>query len=335
QERLWFLWNLNPDDAGYNIAGAVRLTGNLDVSALRRALTGLVQRHEVLRTVYMEDGDGACQVIHDDPTFGWHEVDLANSPSSEQELLAEGARAPFDLRNGPVFRILLIQIRPDQHVLQFVMHHIASDGWSMTILVRDFCELYAAETEQRPANLTPLTIQYADYALWQREWLDDQALTDQLAYWQDRLGGEQPVTTLPLDRPRRAPRDHRGGSVGIRLEEKTVTRLRQLSRHHGATLFMTLLAGFDLLLHRYGGDEDIRIGVPVAGRNRVETEGLVGFFVNTLVLRADLTGSMTVGDLINQVRDRMLEAQSHQDLPFERLVAALQPVRDQSISPLF
>ncbi|KXV61937.1 hypothetical protein AD948_00135, partial [Acetobacter senegalensis] len=331
----WFLWNLLPDDAGYNITGAVRLRGALDIDALKTALSGLVQRHEVLRTTYDQNADGPFQIIHDEPVYGWRVVDLTTNGQSEEDLLSEGARAPFDLRNGPVFRVLLIRVSDHEHVLQFGMHHIASDGWSMPILVNDFCTLYAAAVEGREAALPPLDIQYADYALWQREWLDDAALEDQLAYWKDRLGGEQPVTTLPLDRPRRAPRDRRGGTFGVQIDAEIVEGLRRLSRKHGATLFMTLLAAFDLLLHRYGGDEDIRIGVPVAGRVRVETEGLVGFFVNTLVLRADLSGTMPVGSLIDQVRDRMLEAQSNQDLPFERLVAALQPVRDQSVSPLF
>ncbi|MCG4262570.1 non-ribosomal peptide synthetase, partial [Acetobacter senegalensis] len=333
--RLWFLWNLIPDDAGYNITGAVRLKGDLDIAALRQALSGLVQRHEVLRTTFDQDAEGPFQTIHDEPVYGWREVDLVACDESAEDLLAEGARSPFDLRHGPVFRTLLIRVSEQEHILQFGMHHIASDGWSMGILVRDFCEFYAAAVDGRAPDLAPLTIQYADYALWQREWLDDAALEGQLAYWQDRLGGEQPVTTLPLDRPRRAPRNRRGGSVGVHVSSETVEGLRRLSRKHGATLFMTLLAAFDLLLYRYGGDEDIRIGVPVAGRNRVETEGLVGFFVNTLVLKADVTGTMPVGALIDQVRDRLLEAQTHQDLPFERLVAALQPVRDQSISPLF
>ncbi|MFE8872653.1 condensation domain-containing protein, partial [Acetobacter persici] len=334
QERLWFLWNLLPDDAGYNMTGAVRLKGDLDVGALRNAIEGLSRRHEILRTTFGTDGTQAWQKVHESPLYGWEEAE-AQTEDSLIALLSAAAKSPFDLVHGPLLRINLIRTAPDEHVMQFGMHHIISDGWSMEILVREFTEFYTASVEGREAQLAPLPVQYADFALWQREWLDDAALESQLDYWRGQLQGEQPVTTLPLDRPRTEKRSRQAGHVSVSLSEDTTEGLRALSLRHGTTLSTTLLAALYVLLHRYGGDEDIRIGVPVAGRQRAEIEGLVGFFVNTLVVRAELSGQMDVGTLIDQVRERMLEAQTHQDVPFEKLVSALQPERSLSHSPLF
>ncbi|MHC1548042.1 condensation domain-containing protein [Phyllobacterium sp. K27] len=341
QERLWFLWRLEPDSPAYNIVGAVRLDGILNVPALRTAVTGLVRRHESLRTRF-EDVDGtAWQVIEPEPVFGWTEHDLAaiTDHQAREAALREGldraAQTPFDLEQGPLLRIELFHLGEQEHVLHFAMHHIVSDGWSIDILVREFSAFYEAALDGRQPDLPELPIQYADYALWQREWLDDEALKGQLDYWKNRLGDEHPVLQLPVTGKPKGPRSNKGGRVTCEIPADVADRLRKLSREHGATLFMTLLAAFDVLLYRYCNESDIRVGVPVAGRQRVETEGLIGFFVNTLVIRSDVRGDMTFGDLLDQVRDRVLEAQANQDLPFAKLVEALQPERVLGQTPLF
>ncbi|MCW8061226.1 amino acid adenylation domain-containing protein, partial [Agrobacterium tumefaciens] len=343
QERLWFLWRLEPDSPAYNIVGAVRLDGALNVGALREAVTGLVRRHESLRTRF-EDVDGtAWQVIEPEPAFGWTEHDLAVIADHQareaalREALDRAAQTPFDLEKGPVLRIELFHLGEQEHVLHFAMHHIVSDGWSIDILVREFAAFYEAALESRQPDLPELPIQYADYALWQREWLDDEALKGQLDYWKNRLGDEHPVLQLPTKSAgaQLSPEIRHGGSKELVLDPETVTALRQASAERQVALFPFLLAAFDVLLYRYCNESDIRVGVPVAGRQRVETEGLIGFFVNTLVIRSDVRGDMTFGELLDQVRDRVLEAQANQDLPFAKLVEALQPERVLGQTPLF
>ena len=340
QERLWFLWCLEPESSAYNIAGATRLHGCLDQDALRIALTGVVSRHEALRTRFEDVGGVPTQVVGDEPVYTWNDHDLSAIMGAEREikldaLLRENELAPFDLEQGPLLRAGLVKLEHTEYVLMLAMHHIVSDAWSMDILLREFGELYAAAAERRAAHLPALEIQYRDYARWQREWLDDDALEGQLTYWRNRLGNEHPTLALPTARMRKGARSGAGGRVERVVSVPVTERLKTLSRELNATLFMTLLAAWQLLLHRYSGQSEIRVGVPVAGRQRIETEALVGFFVNTLVLRADLHGSMSVADLIGQARERMIEAQANQDVAFSRLVDLLQPERSLTTTPLF
>ncbi|MEZ2133179.1 condensation domain-containing protein, partial [Sinorhizobium sp. CB9] len=306
----------------------------------RSAAAAVVARHESLRTRFAETDGVACQVVGEMADFGWTTSDLAGLEEKDrqealQRMLATGTGTPFDLVNGPLLRLGLIRLADEEHVLQVAMHHIVSDAWSMPILMKEFAAFYNGARRGEAVELPALAIQYGDYALWQRAWLDEEVVAGQVAYWRGRLGAEHPVLQLPVDRPRTGGRDTAGGLVELAVPADLSKKLGHLSQAHGATLFMTLLSAFQLLLYRYSGQSQIRVGVPVAGRNRLETQDLIGFFVNTLVLRGDLAGSMTVAELIEQARIRTLEAQVHQDLPFARLVEELQPVRDLSSSPLF
>ncbi|WPO00380.1 non-ribosomal peptide synthetase [Pseudomonas sp. MUP55] len=333
QERQWFLWQLDPGSATYHIPGALRLHGRLDLAALQRSFDSLLARHESLRTQLVEEGEQVYQVV-----LPQARVQIQQAQVDEAQLLArveaEVAR-PFDLHQAPLLRVTLLQLAEDEHVLVMVQHHIVSDGWSMQVMVEELVQLYAAYSQGQDLQLPQLPIQYADYALWQRGWMEAGERARQLAYWQALLGGEQPVLELPLDRPRPAQQSHRGASLQVQLPPERVAGLKRLAQQEGVTLFMLLLASFQTLLYRYSGQSDIRIGVPIANRNRVETERLIGFFVNTQVLKADLDGQMSFVELVQQTRQRSLEAQAHQDLPFEQLVVALQPERSLSHNPLF
>ncbi len=336
QERLWFLWRLDPSSAAYNVAGAIRLEGMLDVDALKAALRGLVERHESLRTRFGESDGIAWQEIEADPRYGWIEHDLRSAPASALDAcLRDCAAAPFDLEQGPLLRLVLARQAADVHVLGLTMHHIVSDGWSASVLVRELVALYDAARHGGAAALPALPIQYADYALWQRQRLDSGVYAAQLDYWRGRLGDEHPVLELPADRVRTGARSAAGGRVMRQLPAEVTARLKQLSQAQGATLFMTLLAAYDVLLYRYSGQADLRVGVPVANRDRLETEGLIGFLVNTLVIRTELSGAHSFKTLLAQVRSRMIEAHDNQDIPFEKLVAELQPERDVRHTPLF
>ncbi|UII73719.1 non-ribosomal peptide synthase/polyketide synthase [Pseudomonas sp. HN11] len=333
QERQWFLWQLDPDSATYHIPGALRLHGRLDLAALQRSFDSLLARHESLRTCLVQDGERLLQNVVPEARIEIHQAGV-----DEQQLMAhveaEVAR-PFDLQAGPLLRVTLLQLAEDEHVLVMVQHHIVSDGWSMQVMVEELVQFYAAHSQGQAVQLPGLPIQYADYALWQRSWMEAGERARQLAYWQDLLGGEQPVLELPIDHPRPAQQSHRGASLQVHLPAELVAGIKRLAQQEGVTLFMLLLASFQTLLFRYSGQSDIRIGVPNANRNRVETERLIGFFVNTQVLKADLDGQMTFADLLQQAKRRSLEAQAHQDLPFEQLVVALQPERSLSHNPLF
>ncbi len=333
QERLFYLWRLSPMDGGYVISGAVRLSGSLDVGVLRSALGAVVSRHESLRTRFIERDGVAQQVVDGDAAPGWSEAALDEAALAGW--MAREASAPFDLERGPVFRAALARLGAQEHVLLLSMHHIVSDGWSIGVLLREVSACYAAGLRGEAPALPALPVQYGDYAVWQREWWDEAALAPQLAYWRDRLGDEHPVLELPLDRPRRAAREAAGGRVTRQLSASLTRELHGLAQRHGATLFMVLLAGLQAVLHRYSGQADQRIGVPVANRRRLETEGLIGFFVNTLVIRAELSGRMGFETLLGQMRARVLEAQAHQDLPFGRLVEGLRLPRSLSHTPLF
>ena len=333
QERQWFLWQLDPDSAAYHIPSALRLKGALDVSALQRSFEALVARHESLRTHVQVQPEGARQVIRTDAALPIR-LGEVNEADLQAQVEAEIAR-PFDLQEGPLLRVTLLRLAEDDHVLVLVQHHIVSDGWSMQVMVDELVQLYAAFSQGRTPDLPDMPIQYADYAVWQRTWMEAGEKARQLDYWRDLLGGEQPVLELPFDHQRPAHQSHRGARLDVALPTTLAAELKALAQAQGVTLFMLLLASFQTLLHRYSGQQDIRVGVPIANRNRVETERLIGFFVNTQVLKADIDGQTTVAQLLAQVKQRALEAQAHQDLPFEQLVEALQPERSLSLNPLF
>ncbi len=333
QERQWFLWQLDPTSAAYHVPSALRLKGVLDTSALQRALDTLVARHESLRTCFLQGAERTLQVISPRVRI---ELVLADTDEASLKAQVEARIAqPFDLRQGPLMRASLLRLAEDEHVLVLVQHHIISDGWSMQVMVDELVQLYAAYSQGQDLQLPAMPIQYADFALWQREWMAAGERDRQLDYWRELLGGEQPVLELPFDQQRPAMPTHRGARLNITLPPSLVDNIKGLAQREGVTVFMVLLASYQALLHRYSGQQDIRVGVPIANRNRVETERLIGFFVNTQVLKAEIDGHTTVRRLLTQVKQRALEAQAHQDLPFEQLVEALQPERSLSLSPLF
>ncbi|WP_339413594.1 amino acid adenylation domain-containing protein [Pseudomonas sp. EA_35y_Pfl2_R5] len=339
QQRLWFLMQLEPDSAAYNMPAALRLRGELDLGALQRSFACLVQRHETLRTSFHQAEGEAEQIVHAALPLAIGETDLAGLPTVEREkqlrqMIDAEANAPFDLSEGPL-RLHLIRLAADEHALLLTAHHIVADAWSLGVLTRELAACYGAFAQGREPVLAALPIQYADYALWQRNCLAGAALEPELAYWTAQLGGEQPVLELPSDRPRPKQASGRGGRHTRRLDAELSAGLNRLARERGTTLFSVLLAAFDLLLYRLSGQTDLRVGVPVANRTRLETEGLIGCFINTLVLRAELDGQQPFITLLDQVKATSLAAQAQQELPFERLVEALQPERDLSHPPLF
>ncbi|MBK4998716.1 amino acid adenylation domain-containing protein [Pseudomonas sp. S31] len=333
QQRQWILWQLDPASAGYNLPVALRLVGALDVQALQRSFAALIARHETLRTRFEQVDDQPVQVIEAPSDFSL--VPEPVEPAQVQAWIDTEAARPFDLETGPLLRARLLRLGADEHVLTLTLHHIVSDGWSTPILVRELVALYEGACQGREASLPALPIQYADYAQWQRQWMEAGEQARQLAYWTEQLGDEQPVLELPLDRLRPARSSFRGARLQVPLSPALSQALQGLARERGVTLFMLLLASFQTLLHRYSGQRDIRVGVPIANRNRVETEGLIGFFVNTQVLRAQFDVGLGFDQLLTQVRQAALGAQAHQDLPFEQLVEALQPERSVSHNPLF
>ncbi len=341
QQRLWFLDQLEPNSSLYNIPRAVRLAGRLNVTALERSLDEIVRRHEALRTIFAYADGSPVQVIAPAPvtTAALPLVDLSELPKSEREaqtqrLATEEAQCPFDLSQGPLMRAKLLRLDDEEHVLLLTMHHIVSDGWSMEVFWRELAALYDAFANGQPSPLPELPVQYVDYAIWQRRWLAGEVLDEQLSYWKRQLA-DLPALQLPTDRPRPAVQTHRGARQELVLPKLLTEALKELSRREGVTLFMTLLAAFQVLLSRYSGQEDIAVGSPIAGRNRAEIEGLIGFFANTLVVRTDLSGDPTFKELLRRVREVALEAYDHQDVPFEKLVEELQPQRDTSRTPLF
>ncbi|HEU4880944.1 MAG TPA: FkbM family methyltransferase, partial [Longimicrobium sp.] len=340
QERLWFIDRMEPGSTAYNIPAAWRLGGALDVAALERSLGEIVRRHEALRTVFAEAGGSPVQVIAPFGGFALPVEDLsdlgdADREAAVRERVGEEARRAFDLSAGPLFRAALLRLDAEEHVLLLSMHHIVSDGWSMGVLFRELSALYEAHREGRESPLPELRVQYADYAVWQREQLEGEVLDRQLAYWKERLGGAPELLELPTDHPRPPVQTYRGASVPLELSVELLERLQALARSEGATLYMTLLGAFQVLLGRYAGSEDIVVGSPIAGRTRGEVEELIGFFVNTLVLRTDLGGDPSFREVLGRVREATLAAYEHQEVPFEKLVAELQPERSLSHSPLF
>ncbi len=332
QERLWYLHRVQPESPAYNIPLALRAEGPLDPSRLAWALSEVARRHEVLRTVFAERGGGPVQVVLPPAGVPLPAVNLGALPAARREaearrIAAEEAARPFDLEAGPLLRCLLVELAPRHRVVLLDFHHVVTDGWSLGVLVREVKALYGGET------LPGLPVQYADFAVWQRRWLSGDVLERQLAYWRERLTGASALD-LPTDRPR-PPRGFAGAFERFSLGTERTGGLAALSRRHGATLFMTLLAAFQALLGRYTGQDDVVVGSPIANRNHAETEGLIGFFVNSLVLRGDLSGDPEFSVLLDRTRRRALEAYGHQDLPFDRLVEELRPERRLSQNPLF
>ncbi|HEX2079919.1 MAG TPA: amino acid adenylation domain-containing protein, partial [Longimicrobium sp.] len=334
QQRLWFLEQLEPGGSAYNVPVALRLRGALDVPALERAVEEIVRRHEVLRTTFAQAGGEPVQVIAPAGPLPLPVEPVAD----EDEMLRrarEEARRPFDLARGPLFRPLLFRLAGDDHLLLLNLHHAVSDGWSMAVLYGELSALYGAFRQGLPSPLPELPIQYADYALWQREHLAAGEMDRQLAWWKERLAGAPAVLELPLDRPRAVGQDDAGASEHLALPPEVSEALAALARREGATMFMVLLAAWQTLLARCSGQDDVVVGSPIAGRTRTETERLIGFFVNTLALRTDLSGDPPFRRLLHAVRETTLEAYAHQDLPFERLVEEVAPERSLTHSPVF
>jgi amino acid adenylation domain-containing protein len=340
QQRLWFIDQLEPGNTVYNVPVAVSLKGSVNVTAFQQSLDELIRRHESLRTRFATVNGQPVQVIEAGAAINLSVLDYSELNEDEQQQqvrqhTAHETATAFDLSHGPLLRAKLLRLSADEHVLLMTMHHIVSDGWSMGILIREVAALYEAFSRGEASPLPELAIQYADFAVWQREWLEGEVLEKQLGYWREQLGGAPPVLELPTDKGRPAVQSFKGAVHGFELGEELRRGLEALSRREGATLFMTLLAAFQSLLHRYTNQDDIVVGADVANRNRAETEGLIGFFVNMLVLRTDLSGDPSFRELIGRVRETALGAYAHQDVPFEKLVEELQPERDMSRSPLF
>ncbi len=337
QERLWFIDQLE-GSVQYHIPTVLRMKGKLNKGALEYALQTIVSRHEVLRTVIREAEDGdAYQYIRE--PHGWEFSIVDGSGYKEdalglQQYIERIIKVPFDLSNDYMLRAALIGLDHDEHVLVITLHHIASVAWSKSVLVKEVVELYSSYEEDRPLQLAPLEIQYADYAIWQRQYLDEDVLEKKIGYWKEKLEGVTPLQ-LPTDHARPLVQSTKGAIASFRIDKEISSKLQLLSQQHGATLFMTLLAAIKVLLYRYSGQQDICIGTPVAGRQQKDVEGLIGFFINTLALRSDIKGAASFTELLQQVRATTLEAYTNQDVPFEKVVNAIVKERDMSRNPLF
>ena len=340
QQRLWFLNQLDPNSPYYNIPMALRLSGELDVEALEKALNEIIRRHEVLRTVYVLEGDKPVQIISSELRIGLPVQDLTHVSTELQEAAVrqealDSGRHVFNLQTGPVIRASLLKLGQQDHVLLLNTHHIANDGWSIWQFGNELAPLYEAFRDHQPSPLSDLPVQYGDFAAWQQSWLQGENLSRQLDYWTRQLAGAPETLELPTDFRRPSVLSLKGTTEKAVFPRELVDRLNDLSRQHGVTLFMTLLAAYQTLLYRYTHQEDIVVGSPIASRNRTEIEDLIGFFVNTLVMRTDLSGNPTFVELLERVRATALGAYSNQDLPFEKLVEALQPERELGRIPLF
>ena len=340
QQRLWLLDRLDPGSPLYNVPRAIRLAGDLNVDVLVRALTEIVRRHEALRTTFPIIDEQPVQLVAEPQPVKLRRFDFGNLQTENQEeeaakWMRQEVLRPFNLEAEWPFRTALLRLKEDDHLLMVVVHHIASDGWSSGILVRELSILYEAFLDGKPSPLSELSLQYVDFACWQRQWLQGEVLDRQLGYWKKQLGGEIPHLELPTDRPRGARRSFQGAALSFRLSQELTADLYRLSRQEGTTLFMTLLAAFQALLYRYTGQQELLVGTVIANRNRVEIEGLIGFFVNTLVMKGDLRDEPTFRELLRRVRASAIDAYDHQDLPFEKLVEELQPERTLNQNPLF
>ncbi|HEY0366803.1 MAG TPA: amino acid adenylation domain-containing protein, partial [Pyrinomonadaceae bacterium] len=339
QERLWFLTQLEPENPSYNLPFALRLTGNLDLAALEKSIDAIIARHETLRTKFVAVDGEPFQIVSVKATAAFEVLDLSTFPEDKAELelkrlMTTVAERPFDLARDYPIRASLLKLAAADHVLLVTMHHIISDAWSVSIFTRELSSFYKAFTTEGVAEPPELPIQYSDFAKWQRNWLRGDALKEQVAYWVSQLTGAAKLN-LPTDHVRPKLRTHRGGHLSFTLPAGLTDKLKKLSNAEGATLFMTLLAAFNVLLFRYTGEQDIVVGSPLAGRNRIETEPLIGFFVNSLALRTNLSGDPTFRELIGRVKEVAVSAYAHQDLPFEKLVEELNPARDVSQTPVF
>ncbi len=339
QQRLWFLDQLQPNSALYNIPMVLHFRGNLNQKALEQSLREICDRHEVLRTNFVTIDGQPTQIIQTTretiSVVYLQDLPIHEQEEKTQQLKQKQATQPFNLAKESLIRITLVVLSETEHLLLVCMHHIISDGWSIEVFIHELTSLYNAYTQNHPANLAPLPIQYADFAVWQKQWLQGDVLQSQLNYWQNQLTAAPPLLSLPTDHPRPAVQSFVGTQQEFSLSPKLSQALNELSRQQGVTLFMTLLAAFDALLYRYTGSSDILVGTPIANRNRGEIEGLIGFFVNTLVMRTDLSDNPSFSQLLTRVREVTMDAYAHQDLPFEMLVEALQPERDLSHTPLF
>ncbi|RMQ48823.1 Pyoverdine sidechain peptide synthetase I, epsilon-Lys module [Pseudomonas cichorii] len=340
QQRMWFLWLLDPESSAYNLPMSVCLNGALDLAVLERAFSALVARHESLRTTFGQEGDRAFQRVAEPAPVRIELLDLSTLPLEQRwvrahQEMARQAGQSFDLQQGPLFSIRLLRLDERQHVLLLNLHHMITDGWSMNVLIDEWLRGYDALVADRPLQLNPLAVQYRDYALWQRSWLEAGEQERQLDYWRTHLGDEHPLLELPTDRPHPALPSHQGARLEISLDNALLRDLKALAQRQGVTLFVVLLASFKSLLHRYSGQTDIRVGGLIANRTRSETEGLIGCFINTQVLRSEVTARTRFVDLLQSVRQAAMGAQSHQELPFDAVIDALQPERSQSHNPLF
>ena len=340
QQRLWFLDQIAAGTTTYNLARALRLTGSLAHTALARALQSVISRHESLRTIFISIDGEVRQVVLSALKFDLPMSDLSELPAVQREQVAlriagEEASKPFDLSAGPLLRARLLRLGSDDHIFVFVIHHIITDGWSMNLLFHEMGELYASFVAGRLPRLPELTLQYSDYSRWQRALATDEFLAGQLDYWKTKLQGAETVLQLPTDHSRPAVHSGRGKSIHFELSHETNKSLEALAQSENATLFMALVAVFQVLLGRYTLQDNILVGTPTAGRNDVELENLIGFFVNTLILRADPDSDDSFRHHLRQVRANTLEALAHQDMPFEKLVEALEPDRSLNRNPLF
>ncbi|RLD14271.1 non-ribosomal peptide synthetase, partial [candidate division KSB1 bacterium] len=340
QQRLWFLDQLAPDNATYNIPTALKINGNFNLPVFEKTLNFLVQRHETLRTTFANKNGTPIQIIKDSMRIQPKVVDLTHLAKDQREqealhLATEDAMEPFDLEIGPLFRVKVLKLADDQHVILFNMHHIISDGWSVSVLIREFAQVYESFLKETPPQLPELPIQYADFAVWQREWLSGDVLQEQIDFWKSTIGLNPEPLNLPTDFPRPAVQTFNGASLDKLYPKSLLDRLKQFSNENGATLFMTLLAAFEALLYRYTGQENILVGSPIANRTQTELENLIGFFVNNLVLKGEFEDDPDFLTLLHRIRKNTLQAYAHQDLPFENLVEILQPERDMSHAPIF
>ncbi|MBE9054229.1 non-ribosomal peptide synthetase, partial [Nostocales cyanobacterium LEGE 11386] len=340
QQRLWFLDQLHSDSSIYNIPTAVNLSGSLNIAALKQSFNEIVQRHEALRTSFKTVDGQPIQVITPTLNLSIPIIDLSECSLLEQEkeirrLAKQEVEQPFDLTQCPLLRVTLVQLHAQEYIVLLTMHHIVSDAWSMGILVEELAALYPAFCTGKPLPLAELPIQYADFAVWQRQWLQKDVLQTQLDYWKQQLGSTSPQLAWPKSSLRADVTSNQGAKQSFAFSQEISEAIHLLSREKGVTLFMTLLAAFQVLLHCFTGTQDIRVGSPIANRNRVEIEKLIGFFVNTLVLRIDLSGNPSFSELLVRSRRVTLEAYAHQDLPFEKLVEELQPQRNLNHNPLY
>ncbi|MDQ0702716.1 amino acid adenylation domain-containing protein/non-ribosomal peptide synthase protein (TIGR01720 family) [Pseudomonas sp. W3I7] len=340
QQRMWFLWQMEPDSPAYNVGGMARLRGVLDVGRFEAALQALIMRHETLRTTFPSIDGVAYQKVaaQTGMRMDWQDFSALNETERQQRLqdfADQEAHTPFNLETGPLLRACVVKAGEQEHYFVLTLHHIVTEGWAMDIFARELGALYEAFIDERDSPLAPLAVQYLDYSVWQRQWLEAGERQRQLDYWTAQLGHEHPLLELPADRPRPPVQSHQGELYRFDLSDDLAARVRAFNAEHGLTLFMTMTATLAVLLYRYSGQTDLRIGAPVANRIRPESEGLIGAFLNTQVLRCQLNGQMNVAELFEQVRHTVIEGQSHQDLPFDHLVEALQPPRSAAYNPLF